>query len=158
MKTDDPRERMGVYEQLCDVPSERRLERFAGSYNGRDTWAEAVDAWDVSDRQREILERTGRSWKDHMADRGRHHALARPDDCEAWAESMLAEYAPSTIYHRYWSKIRRFYEWLQWHPEHPHLYEPPLMAIVENPDGAAAELWREERGNVDRMRETEANQ
>lgn len=156
MKTDDPRDRMGVYKRLSDVPPERRLERFAGSYQGRDTWKEAVDNWDLSTNQRERFELAEQRWKDHMAERGRHHALATPECCETWAQSMLEEYALSTVKRKYWSAIRRFYFWLQWQADHPHLYQPPLMAVVEYPDGAAAELWRKERAKVQKVRQEES--
>lgn len=156
MKTDDPRERMGVYESFSDVPTTRRLERFAGSYEGRDTWADAVETWDVSEAEERRVQRCEESWKGHMAERGRHHALATPECCETWAAALLDEYAASTVVRKYWTKVQRFYHWLQWHAKHPHLYQPPLMAVVDYPDGAAAELWREQRGEVRRKTQARA--
>jgi len=64
-----------------------------------------------------------------MSEREAHHALAAPNDVEAWS-SGLDVFQPRHA-HRYWRRIRRFYDWLQWHTEHPHVYTPVLMAAAE---------------------------
>lgn len=151
----DPERRMGVYKTLADVPSRYRLESYAAEYEGRDVWAEFLEL-DLlnrgeSERFRESVERAGRRWKAHMADRERHHALATPSDVDSWASVLLEKMQYKTAYNNYWTRIEAFYSWLQSHTEHPHTYHPPLMAAAG--DGAASELWEEKmrrrRGEYD---------
>lgn len=152
MKTDDPRDRMGVYKTLEQVPDERRLQRFNSSYANRNVWAEYVNAEDPSESKERRLGRCGHHFKDYMAECGRHHALAVPEDIEMWSESLLDEFAKSTAYSHYWNYVKGFYSWLYWHVEHPHVYNPVLMAILENPNGVSSRIWGRERGRVSEIR------
>lgn len=135
---------MGVYKSLDDVPRHHRLGHYVESYAGRDVWAEFVEANRdryASERSREDSRRIERRWKDHMADRGRHHALARPEDVETWIVWLLDRMKPSTAYNPYWVRLEALYDWLLWHRDHPHVYNPVLMAAAEGP--AAGEVWAE---------------
>lgn len=75
-----------------------------------------------------------------MATLACHHALASPDDVEAWCGTLLDSKTRSTSYN-YWVRVRRFYDWLQWHVDHPHCYNPVLMAVVEGE--ASSEIWEQ---------------
>ncbi len=66
--------------------------------------------------------------------RNRHHALARPEDVEAYIEMMMEINAMRTIYSTYWTHLKQFYDWLLWHTEHPHRYHPVLMAAAHEPN------------------------
>lgn len=140
-KAATPSGNMGVYKRLDDVPSHRRLARFAGEYDGRDTWRVFVEENHPvrSDYKDEELRRFEKRWKGHMADRGRHHALATPEDVEKFCAERVEENTLSTAYKTYWRRLENFYQWLQTHPDHPHVYHPPLMAAAEYPN--AAKLW-----------------
>ncbi len=127
-------DRMGVYKKLDDVPSERRFEQYYDQYEGNDTYETFLteflfEKFD-SDRTKEKYRLAGRRWKAHIATRGRHHALARPADVEAWMADLLDQVSLNTVYNIYWVKLERFYQWLQNHPNHPHTYHPVLMAAA----------------------------
>lgn len=148
MKTDDVRERMGAYKRYSDVPDERRLERFAGSYTDRDVWEEYVASEERSENKRYRLGLTGERWKEHMAAVGRHHALADPDHVEEWARDLLDDLSMVTAHTHYWTPLNGFYRWLLWHTRHPHVYSPVWMAVVEHADGASGAFWAEGRDVV----------
>lgn len=139
----DPTERMGVYTQLEDVPQEYRLDQYADLYAGIDTWQDYTEsrpaAFDSTHYQNTLL-KAGNSWKAHMQCQERHHALARPADVEDWVQSLANTRTHRTVYSEYWIRVEEFYTWLQFHTDHPHLYHPPLMAVVDG--GLAGQLWR----------------
>lgn len=137
-----PTPRLGIYKHIDAVPESRRLASEADRYDGEDVWAEwAAQARTAHTSQRyaDHLDRTARSWKGHMADRGRHHALARPLDVERWAETVLGRCQPRSAYQIYFTKLEAFYEWLTFHPDHVHCYNPVLMAAANHE--ATATIW-----------------
>jgi hypothetical protein len=139
----DPAERMGVYTRLEDVPVAYRLEQYTEQYVDRDVWQAYVDTRPStfdSDHYRNGLAKAGRSWKKHLAERGRHHALARPADAETWVQELATTRTHGTVYKEYWVRLEEFYTWLQFHTDHPHVYHPPMMAVVNG--GLAGTLWR----------------
>lgn len=131
----DPIDRLGPYKSLGDVPPCHRLSAYADRYRGHDTWGEFVvreffpDNNSYRSKQRARL--AGRRWKEHMAGTNRHHALARPTDVETWCASLLEEVTVRTAYQSYWSLVEQFYDWLRWRTDHPHPYNPVLMAAAE---------------------------
>ena len=159
-KSLDPNDWMGVYKHLDDVPDRYRLAQHADAYAGRDVWGEFCKEYEYARgshaRYKQEVDRHRRSWCTFMADRGRHHALATPADVEAWSAQLLEDKSLRTA-EGYWSRIRRFYDWLQWHTEHPHVYHPVLMAAANG--DAAARIWSEKvktnlkaRENYDQQR------
>jgi len=141
----NPAERLGVYKSLEEVPERYRLSNHTTTYKGRDVWTEFLtthlfEKFD-SDRFKEDARRAGRYWKEHMAERERHHALATPADVETWMNGLLTRMNLKTAYNSYWVRLERFYSWLQWHTEHPHVYNPLLMAAVDGE--AARKVWDE---------------
>lgn len=115
----------GVFNRYTDVSPKHRLERYASAYEGRDVWTEFCTEHEYdqnsTDRYRTEVDRVGSDWTSFMADRPTHHALATPVDVEAWCQHLLATKSTRRSYD-YWLRIRRFYNWLHWHPEHPHVY------------------------------------
>lgn len=145
----DPRDRMGVYKTLEQVPDRYRLRNHANAYDGRDVWAEYVDNELTEDRHWKFWKTTDRiesRWKSHMGDCGRHHALATPEDVEQWCEWLLAEFSIRHAYDPHWCRVEEFYTYLQWHTDHPHVYNPFLMAAAEYP--AAGEIWDEKTSSL----------
>jgi len=134
-----PQDRLGVFKQLSDVPDGRRFYQYTNSYEGRDTWAEYRATVELSERMSEEWERFARRWKAHMAEQGRHHALATPDDVEAWSEELLSRFSRDRAY-QHWNVIEGFYDWLMWHTDHRHTYNPFHMAAYE-PESNAREIW-----------------
>ncbi|QLH79830.1 hypothetical protein HZS55_22145 [Halosimplex rubrum] len=137
-----PTARLGIYKQLDAVPESLRLGSYADRYDGTDiwsTWADQATATHTSQRYTTHVDRTARTWKQHMADRGRHHALARPLDIETWAETILDRCQPLSAYQIYFTKLEAFYEWLRYHPDHVHCYNPVLMAAAQH--DAVATIW-----------------
>jgi len=147
--TTDAGERAGVYKQIDDVPTRYRLYQHAAAYDGRDVWKEYLTDYFFenfdSDYTREVTRRAGDDWKDHMADRGRHHALATPEDVETWCVALLERMQVGSAYRNYWPKLERFYTWLQTHTEHPHVYHPIRMAAAEYPN--AGDIWKKKIGS-----------
>jgi hypothetical protein len=142
-KSLDPADRLGVYKRLSDVPSRYRLYHHADAYAGRETWQEFCEAYEYAQgshaRYEEEVDRAGDRWQSHMRTRDRHHALATPDDVEAWCADLLDSTSVRRSYD-YWIRVNRFYDWLLWHNDHPHVYNPALMATVDG--DAAGRVWR----------------
>lgn len=125
---------MGIYKRLEAVPDRYRLTHWESVYVGRNVWQEFVATRPTSfdsDHYHATFRKAGQSWKAHMTDRGRHHALARPADVDAWVRTLAATRTLGTVYKEYWIRVEEFYAWLQFHPAHPHLYQPVLMAAAE---------------------------
>lgn len=146
-KSPDPIDRMGVHKQLSDVPPRQRLKQYADRYDGHDTWNAFIDTRDNafdSEYYHATIRKTKRTWKAHMAERGRHHALARPADIESWCRDLTATRTLGTVYSEYWVRLEEFYRWLLWHTEHPHPYHPVLMAAANYE--TAGSVWAEKVG------------
>lgn len=129
-----PEDRMGAFERHAAVPHEHRLAQFQARYAGRDVWAEFVEARPgdfESEHYHTTFEKAGRSWKAHMADRGRHHTLAVPEDVYTWCGGLASGRTVGTVYKEYFLRVEQFYSWLQFHTEHPHVHQPVLMAASE---------------------------
>lgn len=141
----NPNDRMGVYKSLESVPERYRLRQHSRAFEGRDVWDEYLteslyeEYPDARERFYESVDRAGRRWKEHMADRDRHHALATPEDVAAWCEKLLDRVKVTTAYTEYWVRIEGMYTWLQEHTEYPHIYHPMWMAVTE--DDNAREIW-----------------
>lgn len=140
-KSPDPAGNMGVYKRLSDVPDRYRLQNFSAAYEGRDVWGEYVsDRYpNPSENQQTLLRRFKRRWTSLMDDQGRHHALATPEDVEAFSSDLVENNTLSTAYSNYWQRLEVFYTWLQSHTDHPHVYHPVLMAAAEYPNASA--IW-----------------
>ncbi len=138
-RVEPPHDRLGVFKELSDVPERRRLYRYASVYEGRDTWEDYRATVELSDRMGEDWALFARRWKAHMADRGRHHALATPADVEAWSTELVERFSIGRAY-GHWNVIEGFYEWLKWHTDHRHTYNPFHMAVVD-PESSAREIW-----------------
>lgn len=139
----DPNDRMGVYKSMSDVPTRYKLGQFESAYHNYDVWQEYLDhLYDSrgdSQRKREQVNRAYENWTDFMAGQNRHYALATPSHVEEWSENLLTEYSTTYACNGYWAVIKRFYHWLQWHPDQPHRYNPFLMAAASHDN--AAQLW-----------------
>lgn len=142
-KTTDPGKRAGVYKRLDDVPDRYRLYHHAAAYDGRDLWEEYLTEFFFeqfdSESTKEYTRRAGNHWKEHMNQRGRHHALATPEDAETWCIALLDRMQIGSAYQNYWTKLERFYSWLHTHTEHPHVYHPFRIAAAEYPTAGA--IW-----------------
>lgn len=152
---------MGVYKTLTDVPERRRFRQFEAVYEGRDVWGEYCDE-DLFDRlksenSRKPARRTERRWKAHMDERGRHHALATPDDVEAWFADILesGKFSLEMVYANQYLRVENFYTWLQNHTEHPHVYHPVWMAAADPATCPnTARMWEYKIGRTRHENET----
>lgn len=148
--SNDPRDRMGIYNHIDDVPESQRFERYEDQYDGRDVWATFLKdhLFDIygAERSREKAKRAGRRWKQHVRARDRHHALVRPRDVESWCGALLERVTLDTAYNNYWVCLERFYHWLARHPDHPHRYDPVLMAATHYEHAGAIWATKIERG------------
>lgn len=143
-----PQDRLGVFKQLSDVPSSRRLHQFQAAYESTDTWASYRATVDLSERMSQDWGLFARRWKEHTNEQGRHHALARPTDVETWSTQLLDQFSRDRAY-QHWNVIEGFYEWLKCHTEHPHTYNPFHMA-ASKPDSSARTIWtrKQEKANA----------
>lgn len=132
-------DRLGVFKSIDEVPESRRFHQYTSAYEGEDTWAAYRAEFELSERMSEEWARFSRRWKTHMDERGRHHALATPQDVEAWSQSLLSQFSVDRCY-QHWNVIEGFYEWLKWHTEHPHAYNPFHMAATDA-DSTTRKIW-----------------
>ncbi|RLM72574.1 hypothetical protein DVK07_06140 [Halorubrum sp. Atlit-26R] len=96
---------------------------------------------------RDRYEKAGRYLQNFMREAGRHHALAAPEHIERYLTGLRdgdigrrnQSRKLQTVYFEYFQPLEGFYTWLQWHTEHPHVYHPVLMAVVEG--GFTREVW-----------------
>lgn len=146
-KPANPAKRMGVFKRLSEVPTRYRLSTYAVSYEGRDVWKEYMtdrDGTFSSENIRYRTNRAGRRWQEYMEDSSRHYALPLPEDVEGYCAYLLTERVSlTTAYQEYWEYLERFFNWLLYHKDHPHVYNPLLMAVIEYPDGEAGRVWDE---------------
>ena len=158
-KSTDPLDRLGVYKHFEEVPQHHRLCRNTADYAGRDVWDEFCTEHEYqqgsSDHFQRDVDRVGDHWCRHMDARGRHHALAQPEDVETWCDRLITNKTLSTSYN-YWVRIKRFYDWLVWHTDHPHRYDPVLMAVAEG--GAAGEIWEQKLQKWSKVRGRATNE
>jgi len=141
---------MGVYKRIDDVPDKYRLQNHEPAYKGRDVWSEyyeeKTEACDTKSTQRRY-EKAGRYFGMFMSEVGRHRALATPGQIEeflvAIRDGNIGRHNHTrklqTVYFEYFQPVEGFYTWLQWHTDHPHVYHPVLMAVVEG--GYARDVW-----------------
>lgn len=134
-----PHDRLGIFKSLSQVPESRRFHQYGRSYDGEDTWSHYRETVELSDRMSEEWERFSRRWKGHVEEQGRHHALARPKDVETWSATLLDRFTVDRAY-QHWNVIEGFYEWLKFHTEHPHTYNPFHMAATESGSNAR-QIW-----------------
>lgn len=164
----DPEARMGVFKAVEDLPDRYRLSNYADEFRGNDTWSwYLMLRFDgtLSQAQGELgksrageIERCGRYFKEFMhRERDRHHALAAPDDIEAFLSEIKNGYknptkqprATSTVYDTYFAPVNQFYDWLQSWVDFPHRHQPVLMACANA--GVARECWDYRMGLADKQ-------
>lgn len=145
----EAQDRLGVYKRLEDVPDRYRLEQYEASYAGRDVWREYVSArtetYDTDSFKKRVT-RAGEHWREFMELRERHPALATPEHVAAWATAVSVCRKPRTAYETYWAHVEGFYNWLKNHTEHPHVYNPVLMAVANDPNKAIRAIWQKKMG------------
>lgn len=157
--SNDARDRMGVYKRIEDVPDKYRLRNHEPAYNGRDVWGEYYEAkiekYD-SQSTRERYKKAGRYFATFMSEVGRHRALATPGQIEAFLvalrDGVIGRHSQTrniqTVYFEYFQPIEEFYTWLLWHVDHPHVYDPVLMAVVDG--GYARDVWNRKLAQNDK--------
>lgn len=144
-------DRMGLYDRLTDVPAHHRLGRYADRYADRDVWATFTASRPVAHDSAEYaatLRKTARTWRPHARERGRHPALARPRDVEAWCRDLASSRVIGTVYSEYWVRLEEFYGWLLTHTDHPHVYHPVLMAAAQFE--TAGRIWADKIGRANK--------
>ncbi|WP_147441083.1 hypothetical protein [Halorubrum sp. Atlit-26R] len=141
---------MGVYKDIDSVPTKYRLQNHEPAYTGRDVWADYFEEKTAvfnAKSTRDRYEKAGRYLQNFMREAGRHHALAAPEHIERYLTGLRdgdigrrnQSRKLQTVYFEYFQPLEGFYTWLQWHTEHPHVYHPVLMAVVEG--GFTREVW-----------------
>ena len=138
----DPKDHLGVFKSLEEVPTRYRFESFASEFKGRDVWSEYMDAEKghlAESTRKYTYGRAERLWKSHMANVGRHHGLATPEDVETFFTDQLSEAKERTVYDSRFTPLFDFYDWLTNHAAYPHVYNPVLMAATDQ--GATHEMW-----------------
>ena len=157
----DPKERLGYYKTLNDVPDRYRLYRFADRYEGEDTWSWWCETHLYPDAEsngtRKHASLAGRRWRSYTDEHGEaeQHALATTGDVDGFCGWLLTEVGMNrrTAHDHYIRFLERFFDDLNWHVDHPHVYNPVLMAAADaNPaadfeDARAVWMMKFERPN-----------
>ena len=160
--SENPAKRLGIYKRISDVPQSRQLSTFSRSYEGRDVWGEWVTAeMDLPNRSESTQGKVARAeerWKAHTDDRDTHHALASPEDVETWLMHLLDErgFTLRTIYSSHFVYIENMFNWLTYRTDHPHTYNPAIMAAVAG--GVTSEVWDFKTGYARRPEEYRRNE
>lgn len=139
---EDPVDNLGVFKSLEEVPDFYRLSTYSVEYEDRDVWAEWIDEEknDLAKSTRKYkYGRAEKLWKSHMEGRGRHHALANPSDVESFLADQLDQVQKETVWNTRYDQLYQFYNWLMFHTDYLHVYNPVLMAAVDGE--AAREMW-----------------
>lgn len=148
--SNEVRDRMGVYKRIDDVPNKYRLRNHEPAYEGRDVWGEYYEEKTEkfgTKATRDRYEKAGRYFGMFMSEVGQHRALATPGQIErflvALRDGEIGRHNHTrklqTVYFEYFQPVEEFYTWLQWHADHPHVYHPVLMAVVEG--DYARDVW-----------------
>lgn len=138
-----PEQYAGALQHFETIPPRYQLETYASQYCDENVWEQyvhevALEEHD-SERMRRALRLAGESWLEHIHDRGRHHALAKPTDANSWCKQLAEEKARRTCYDYYFIRIYDFYDYLKFSSQHPHLYNPLLLAAVRY--DSARHIW-----------------
>lgn len=134
-----PEEYLGVYKTLGDVPTVRRFDAMnPASFPHENPWDAHWDDWphSKSESTEQKNARAKREWTNFMNEQGRHYALADPEHVETWARSLLLNGGrgredgrkPIVAYRFYLRPVASFYDWLMYHTEYRHAYNPVYMA------------------------------
>jgi len=130
-----PEEFSGAYKSYSEIPTRYRLETYTEQYLDEDTWdcycREILFQEYDSKHIRDSARKASQSWLSHMDDRDRHHALATPADADTWSQRLLnGDRKRRTCYEQYFVRIYQFYDYLKNSYQHPHLYNPLLIAAI----------------------------
>lgn len=126
----------GVFNSYSEIPARYRLQTYTQHYQGENTLRRYLEEvyfpkhTPVSEWMQKNAGRVRRSWVDHMEQRGRHHALATPEDVDSWFEELLEQCSAETCYKTYFRRIFNFYQYLEHSYRHPHTYNPVLLAAI----------------------------
>ena len=141
---------LGIYGSIDEIPDRYRLENYEAEFKGEDTWNEYLTT------RKDLAESTKKnSWypcgdrfKKFMDEEvGRHHALAHPNDIEAYLAHIkdggysvkVTERTLNTVYYQHLSPLKTFFRWLVHHVDYPHIYNPVLLAAHAR--GITREVW-----------------
>jgi len=130
---------LGVYKSIEEVPTRYRLETFESQFRDQDTWSDYLATRDdlAESTKKNSWYPCGDRFKRFMREEvGRHHALARPDDIDAYLQHIrdggysikVTERSHNTVYYQHLSPLKTFFRWLVHHADYPHVYNPVLMA------------------------------
>ena len=138
-----PEEYAGALQHVEEIPHRYRLETYGPQYQDENVWEQYVQDIALEEHDSERMRRTwrlaGESWLTYMEGCERHHALARPSDTNRWCENLLDDKARRTAYDYYFLRVYEFYNHLKFSSQHPHLYNPLLLAAVRY--DAARHIW-----------------
>jgi hypothetical protein len=143
-----PEQYAGAFQHFDEIPQRYRLDNFAARYRGQDVWDRFTEQFleqHDSERIRRTLRLSGDSWLEHMHERDRHHALATPEDANEWCEKLRRQKARRTAYEYYFVRVYDFYNYLKSNFQHPHLYNPFLLAAINYDSARYIWMFRIER-------------
>ncbi len=141
-----PQEHAGrIFRDFSTITPEYRLEYHAGRYTDDAVWDEYV-AHKAAQRGGVAAETRRKRYgiarerlAEVCAERGRHYAVARPADVEAFFESE-AHLSDHVFRDRRFMPVYGFFEYLRYHTDHPHEYNPVLLAAFDA-DSHARRGW-----------------
>jgi len=132
-----------AFESLDRVPEKKRLRQYSSEFNSRDVWNEfhtdQIRGCGYSQSHKSTIEHCEVVWKDHCQGHGRHHALTTPEIVQSWCHDLINERTQETAQQYYLNFVNRFYIYLMWSDNYPHMYNPVQFAISDYP--IVAEIW-----------------
>lgn len=123
---------LNSWETIADVPDKFRLKNFIPEYEDVPLMDIFIDEYkpDLSERVRKYKYHRVRRAVEEYIDNG-HYAFLTPKQVDGFFETVT-EYKLRVQYQVYLSVLRTFYEWMIWHRQYPHTYNPIDMAILHN--------------------------
>src|SRR6056297_3046755 len=114
-----PKQRLGVYKTLDDVPQRSLLEDKAGALPHDDPWECYIDSkQEHGERTQARYARIGRIWPEHMEEQRRHYALPDPEHVESFFQ-LYSENKLDTLYDCYYVQLNGFFKWMMYHVDYP---------------------------------------
>jgi hypothetical protein len=141
---------LGIYKSIDEVPDRYRLRNYEPEFDDDDTWNDYLATRDdlAESTKENSWYPCGDRFKKFMQEEvGRHHALAHPQDIEAYLQCIkdggysikVTERSINTLYYQHFSPLKTFFGWLLNHADYPHVYNPVLFAA--HAGGITRETW-----------------
>lgn len=134
---------LGRWKTIENVPERHCLNQYADVLDADTAWDEFVEEYgqDWSDNVRKYQYGKGwREWTAFCQERDIHPLCPVPEDIAVHLDEQRAEASSDqTLHQTRFRPLCRLFEFLRYHVDYPHRYNPWLMAVLEG--GGAEAAW-----------------